>query len=767
MHSSKNIAPFLLITIAVLTTPIKGVGQSFSGLEKSSTESGILVPGLEQSNINWYTPGKDFHDAMPTGNGDVGVSMWIEKDGDLFFYISKTDAYDDNNRLLKLGLVKVSISPNPFKSDSFFHQQLKLEQSVIAVQTGKGGNSFKLRLWVDANHPVIRLEMRADKKFTSNVQLKNWRRQAHVLEDQTFSDPYQVGFDGSKSGKVPLQYPDSILADHRDNITWFHHNKHSCWPFTMKLQGLDALAKTQKDPLLNNIFGAVIDGNELQKQNDTTLFTSHPLFSQTVAVTVLSKSSTTPESWLSDLQAKKKADEKLDIEQCRNAHEKWWEQFWNRSFLNIHTSIDTGVLITRSYNLQRYMVSCSGRGKGWVKFNGSIFTLPEKDDPDFRKWGSAQWFQNARLVYWPMINSGDFDILAPFYATYLAALSLAKERTTLYYGHKGAFFSETSYAWGSYVNGDYGYNREGQEPGFATNPYIRRHWTSGLELVAMMLQQYSLTENKHFLKDTLLPIATEVIQFYDEHWKRGTDGKILFDPSQSLETWQTAVNPMPEIAGLRYVLPQLINLPQHITTMRQRNAWTKTLHDLPALPISTTNGNTRLLPAQAVTESANAENPELYAVFPFRLFGVDKPSLEIARYTYAVRINKESRCWYQDNAQAAYLGLTGKAVEGVTNRMTSPNQTYAFPAMWGPGNDELPDLDHGGVGQLALQAMLMQTDNNKILLFPAWPKNWDVSFRFPAPQNTLIEGELIDGKLQKLIVTPASRSKDVVIMPMQ
>ena len=763
----KNFVAFVYYIFLQLSYISPVNAQPFWGKEKSTERSTNSVPGLEQSNVTWNNAGKDFHDAMPTGNGDIGVSMWIEKEGDLLFYISKTDAYDDNNRLLKIGLVRVKISPNPFVPGVSFVQQLHLKQSVITVQTGNGNNTFKLRLWVDANHPVIRLEIAGDKKFTSTVQLQNWRREKHTLEDLSFSDVYKDGFDGSKSGEITIQYPDSILAQQHNTITWYHHNKHSCWPFTLKLQGLEELTKTQTDPLLNNIFGAAINGNGLMQQNDTTLIAAHPVLTQSITVNVLTKTSTTPAVWLNALNKQKADIEKLTIEQCSSRHAQWWNQFWKRSYINIHTATDTGAVITRSYNLQRYLTACGGRGKGWIKFNGSIFTLPNEHDADFRRWGPANWFQNIRLAYWPAINAGDFDILSPFYTTYLKALPLAKKRTALYYGHKGAFFSETSYAWGTYSNSDYGFNREGITAGFVTNPYIRRHWSNGLELTAMMLQQYQLTNNKHFLIDTLLPIATAIIQFYDEHWKRGADGKILFDPSQSLETWQTAVNPMPEIAGLLNVLSQLLDFPPGIISSQQLTAWRKTLNDLPALPMKIIDGKKVLLPAETVTESFNSENPELYVVFPFRIYGVEKPSLEIARNTFARRTNKESFCWYQDDAQAAYLGLATEAAKGVTKRMTNWNKDYAFPAMWGPGDDGLPDFDHGGVGQLALQAMLMQTEKNKILLFPAWPKDWDVSFRFPAPHNTVVEGKLTNGKLQQLKVTPASRQKDVVILPVQ
>jgi hypothetical protein len=58
--------------------------------------------------------------------------------------------------------------------------------------------------------------------------------------------------------------------------------------------------------------------------------------------------------------------------------------------------------------------------------------------------------------------------------------------------------------------------------------------------------------------------------------------------------------------------------------------------------------------------------------------------------------------------------------------------------------------------------MLVQTDGNRILLFPAWPKEWDVSFRLHAPGKTTVEGVLRAGKLHTLKVTPAIREKDII-----
>jgi hypothetical protein len=65
---------------------------------------------------------------------------------------------------------------------------------------------------------------------------------------------------------------------------------------------------------------------------------------------------------------------------------------------------------------------------------------------------------------------------------------------------------------------------------------------------------------------------------------------------------------------------------------------------------------------------------------------------------------------------------------------------------------------------IGLQEMLLQTDDRKIWLFPAWPKDKDVHFKLHAPYNTTVEAELKDGKLLNLVVLPESRMVDVVNM---
>jgi hypothetical protein len=413
--------------------------------------------------------------------------------------------------------------------------------------------------------------------------------------------------------------------------------------------------------------------------------------------------------------------------------------------------------------LQRYLNACAGRGAYPIKFNGSLFSVDvpaEGLDPDFRRWGPCYWFQNTRLPYWSMLAAGDYDLMQPLFRMYRDALPLAQEKTRLYYGHEGAFFPETMYFWGTYNNDNYGWGREGKPAGLTDNTYIRYYWDSGLELATLMLDYHAQTGDAAFLGGTLLPLAGAVVEFYDQHYPRH-DGKLFIGPSQALETWQEADNPLPVVAGLRYVLTRLLALPAAQLRPGQQAEWRRLLGELPPLPMAA--DGSRLLPAERFDALRNIENPELYAVFPYRLYGLGKPRMAVGRATFEARRVKKTGGWHQDAIQAALLGLTDQAAADTLSNFAHHHAGSRFPAFWGPNYDWIPDQDHGAVAMTALQRMLMQCDGERILLLPAWPADWDVSFRLHAPGGVTVDVDYVDAKAQRLTVTPEAARGRVTV----
>jgi hypothetical protein len=113
---------------------------------------------------------------MPIGNGDIGANVWVEKNGDLAFYISKTDAWSETGRLLKLGKVVVTVTPNPF-NEKTFSQELILENGEILVSYG----ATKIRFWVDANHPVIQTDITSKTPVQLKVTYESWRKKKRPI----------------------------------------------------------------------------------------------------------------------------------------------------------------------------------------------------------------------------------------------------------------------------------------------------------------------------------------------------------------------------------------------------------------------------------------------------------------------------------------------------------------------------------------------------------------------------------------------------------
>ena len=275
------------------------------------------------------------------------------------------------------------------------------------------------------------------------------------------------------------------------------------------------------------------------------------------------------------------------------------------------------------------------------------------------------------------------------------------------------------------------------------------------------MDYWDYTRDPVFLKSQTLPMAVSVLKYFDTRFKKDEAGRIVISPTQSVETyWHDVVNDMPCAAGLQDITARLSALPEKLTTASDRAFFAKMQAACPVVPIE----QGRLAPAQKYkNQRSNCENPELYAIWPFRLFGLDKSGLAEARAAYGHRGNHLDGGWGYDGTCAALLGLTDEAARILRVKCANSNSAYRWPATWGPNFDWLPDQNHGGNLLETTQLMLLQAQDDKLRLLPAWPKNWDVNFKLHAPGNTTVECVYRGGKIEKLEVSPKSRRKDVVL----
>ena len=162
------------------------------------------------------------------------------------------------------------------------------------------------------------------------------------------------------------------------------------------------------------------------------------------------------------------------------------------------------------------------------------------------------------------------------------------------------------------------------------------------------------------------------------------------------------------------------------------------------------------------------ENGELYAVWPFNLVSVGHPKLLAeAKVAYQNRKNHLDTGWGYDGNVAALLGMTNEAGRILNVKVRNSHPAYRWPATWGPNFDWLPDQNHGGNLLNTTHLMLLQADpleaGGAIRVLPAWPKDWDVSFKLHAPGDTIVECVFEKGTIKFLKISPATRRVDLVL----
>lgn len=774
---------------------------------------------LANYNVVWDAPSENASGSMPVGGADIGCNVWVEN-GDVLLYMQRSGCFSENGEYLKLGRVRLSFSPNPFEQTDFFRQELVLKDGYVTLDA-KGispQNNFKIKLdvWVDQLTRSIHIDVKAEKNISVTASYESWR-----TEDRLLSDKNRGRF-----GCFSLEgYPGDVIKrkDQIDysqgKVCFYHHNgSETLSPDIMiEQQGLEE----EKAKITNNIryltFGGMLEGTHMVPQATTSgiyqgtpfqawnIGSKKPGRQHHVTVSTHIKQNKEVSSFLSELDVihKQAVGGKGNWEEnCQ-----WWNRFWERSWIVTdpqRTMADSAIWqMGRNYQLFRYQLGCNLSGEYPTKFNGGNFTVDPcladsqmTHDPDWRAWGGDIFTaQNQRLVYWPMLKSGDAEGMKSQFNLYEWGLEGAKLKVKKSFGHNGAMYCEYANAPGLDFGAGWGWEngtirKRGEELPFghpniqATNTYfqpveqgvmangsIAYHWESQVEHAYMMLEYHRYTGKSI---DRYMPFIKNALLFFDEHYQKrqqmrtgkplDENGKLLFFPSTSCESYRGATNPADLISGIAACLEALITIQSDSVSVADKRYFESYLQRLPGLSFDSIDGKQVVKPATSYLKYQNVECPQFYPLFPFNRYDIESDLIPVFRNTWEQGTFPKNMIisWHQDGIFFARMGMTAEAL--AYNKKKLGNSERRFPSFWGPGHDWVPDHNWGGSGMLGVQEMLMQTVGNTIYVLPAWPRQTDVSFKLHAPQNTTIEVVYTNGKIRKLEVFPKSREKDVRVM---
>ena len=394
----------------------------------------------------WTSPSLNSAGSMPCGGHDVGMNVWVEG-GDVLFYVARSGMFDENNTLLKAGRWRLSLSSAPFGGDDgSFSQTLRLADGAVYIK----GRDAEVRLWADVYTSAVYMEVTSKAKTDATLCYESWRykdRPVSKAECQQCSYKWILPKDCTT-------FADSIRADGSRLDFWHENRSQTVFDFTVSREQLDDIKQQLYNPI-----GSLRFGGRMSAPGFTFTGTRDGVYASTdyrawqFNATGIKKSVVTIALYTGD-----GPEDVPTAKASRKRSAEWWHAYWQRSniqlrikneelrmkneelngniltgnatadgvadsaFCILHSALPKAV---RNYELFRYMLGCNAYGQWPTKFNGGLFTFdPVHVDPktpftpDYRKWGGGTMTaQNQRLVYWPMLKSGDTDMMTAQFDT--------------------------------------------------------------------------------------------------------------------------------------------------------------------------------------------------------------------------------------------------------------------------------------------------------------------------------------------------------------
>ena len=447
-----------------------------------------------------------------------------------------------------------------------------------------------------------------------------------------------------------------------------------------------------------------------------------------------------------------------------HAHLNWWHGFWHRAHIIKVSSRDgAGEYMENLRNI--YLFSAAAESAG--EYPGSQAGVADLFSAagDQHNWDPAAfWHWNLRMQVGANLGAGVPELNTPYFRLYRGNLASIESWTKEHMsGAPGVCVPETMRFNGPGIEYELRSHKTHQVSGWDCDSasavyYNARTLSTGAEVSLWIWQQYLITGDRTFLRENF-PVMADSVRFLLSYEKPGPDGLLHTGPSNSHETQWDTTDPTTDLLARQALYAATIEAASLLRVEPELVRQLKlAIPRIPPLPRVDPSAPSTLLPAAADAEGTdviamsyrpgdpihNVENIGLEPVWPYNLIGEDSPLLSLARRTYSTRPNHANIDWCFDPVQAARLGL-GSEVSSTLVKITQNNQRYINGfAKWGADDREFYVEQIGNVA-LALQEALVQDYDGVIRIAPAVPPGWDFDGSVSARFGTTVDVQVRNG----------------------
>jgi alpha-L-fucosidase 2 len=454
-------------------------------------------------------------------------------------------------------------------------------------------------------------------------------------------------------------------------------------------------------------------------------------------------------------------------------HRNGWHEFWQHAgYMKIASPDGAGEYMENLRTLYLYSSAAQSRSE----YPGSQAGVADMfSSVPTHNWDpGAFWHWNLRMQVAANLSAGVPELNAPYFKLYRENLSNIQEWTRKHMnGLPGICVPETMRFNGQGIEYE---TWNAAAPIVALNcdagfkPYYNaRTISTGAEVSLWIWQQYLATGDRAFLTRNF-PVMAESARFLLAYERPGSDRLSHTSPSNAHETQWDLQDPTTDLAARMAMYAATIEAAK---TLGSEAALVKQLQSalplIPPFPRTQADAAKTLLPASAdavgndviapsylpSAENHNVENIGLEPVWPYDLIGDTSPLFELARRTYLHRPYPVNQDWSYDPIQAARLGLRDE-VRSTLIKLTEKYQTFVNGlANWGGATGEFY-VEQQGVVAAALDEALVQDYDGVIRINPAFPKEWDVDGRVFVRAKTKVDVSLAGGVVQRVTIEAGS-----------
>ncbi len=757
---------------------------------------------IARGDLDYAVPATRSDEGMPVGTGRMGSLVWTTPSA-LKFQINRCDVFAEDSSSVSfpradsdyasgcgyLDINLVSAGADVFAAPAF-HQHLSIYDGLVSAQGAK--MTAHVLGWHARDVIAIEIEDRREHPEPINIDLRMLRYAIQYFDSMN----WQLTANHAVTVRTANHYATTQLHVRGGAILLTQRFAENGF-FDSSAVAVEVVGRESRPRFLNE---STVQLSVAPGQGSFTILVgSAATFDRNRDVGDLA------------LSAVRAAEAKGGFAALAADNQAWWHDFWAAGYVAMQSDDGQADFVGGNYLYYLYLMASSSRGQYPPRFGGMLWYTTG----DMRRWGSQYWHANTDAYYRDLMPSGHPDLMDPFYSLYFGMYDACALAARQQWGSQGIYIPEVTFFNGPERIPD-GLVSEFQDLFLVRKPYAKAspqflayaqtknclsarynflnfgsftngvysapdkgagifghctHFFSGMAGIASLFwQRYEFTGDRAFLRAEGYPIIKGAAEFYAHfpNLKREADGRYhIYHVNRIESDWDSQDTPS-ELGAMRTLFPLAIKASEVLGVDAEMRPHWQDLADHLAEPApgSGNRGNfdqTKGPYSRKVAAEVSAAS------------GLAVPRTAAPPTSPANAGRRGRGPMFFGNFVARGEGAIAPlgSEPDLKRRFLGFDQTGGFIDPAGDGGAKIMrnrlrlregpgaiDAEHlAGLAFGIHESLLTSTVNetltaSTIELFPAWPKDWTVSFRLLARGGTTVTAVQSGGKVLEVKLEP-------------